>query len=328
MSTADLLRLTAALDPEPIAELATRMLEIWSPPGAEVEMAALAHRALIAAGAEDATIDDEFPASPSVIAWLRGQEPGPTIQWHGHLDAISAPQGPVRREADVIYGRGAADMKGALAAEIEAVKLLRAAAPVRDAGRAHAQHVCACLLQEGRKEGSLVHGVRGRDRHAADPECPKCLNEGERRADRGNPGRRRQLARLLPRALQAEDEAAGRARPQHGGDATRCAVFPQLADPVQQPPHLAGPAGVLDRVGVLVHRGVRHDHTERRPDTVGQPDVVVLGGMARVEDAEGRHCAPDSARLPPRTGGCVLRRWRHCPTIARRPRTGGAAAMR
>ena len=75
MSTADLLRLTAALDPEPIAELATRMLEIWSPPGAEVEMAALAHRALIAAGAEDATIDDEFPASPSVIAWLRGQEP-------------------------------------------------------------------------------------------------------------------------------------------------------------------------------------------------------------------------------------------------------------
>ncbi len=115
------------LDPEPIAGLATRMLEIWSPPGQEAEMAALAARALTDAGADDVTIDDEFPASPSVIAWLRSARPGPTIQWHGHLDAINTPQGPVRRDGDVIFGRGASDMKGALAAEIEAVKLLRVA---------------------------------------------------------------------------------------------------------------------------------------------------------------------------------------------------------
>jgi acetylornithine deacetylase/succinyl-diaminopimelate desuccinylase-like protein len=103
------------------------MLEIWSPPGQEAEMSAVAHRALIDAGAEDVTLDDEFPDTPSVIGWLRSGNPGPTLQWHGHLDAIATTHAPVRRVGDVIYGRGASDMKGALAAEIEAVKLLREA---------------------------------------------------------------------------------------------------------------------------------------------------------------------------------------------------------
>jgi acetylornithine deacetylase len=114
-----------AVDPEPIARRATQMLNIWSPPGHEAEMAALAARELVAAGAEDVRIDDEFPDSPSVIAWLRSGQPGPTIQWHGHLDAIATGHAPVRRVGDVIHGRGASDMKGALAAEIEAVRLLR-----------------------------------------------------------------------------------------------------------------------------------------------------------------------------------------------------------
>jgi len=127
MSIADLRRLAGHVDPEPIAALTTRMLEMWSPPGEESEIAAVAHRALVDAGAEDVSLDDDVPGSPSVVAWLRGTAPGLTIQWHGHLDAIRTPQGPVRRDGDVIHGRGAADMKGALAAMVEAVKLLRAA---------------------------------------------------------------------------------------------------------------------------------------------------------------------------------------------------------
>jgi succinyl-diaminopimelate desuccinylase len=127
MTLHGLLERARDVDPEPIAELATRMLEIWSPPGHEAEMAALTHRALVDAGAEDVQIDDEFPESPSVIAWLRSGNPGPTLQWHGHLDAIATGHAPVRRDGDVIFGRGASDMKGALAAEIEAVKLLRQA---------------------------------------------------------------------------------------------------------------------------------------------------------------------------------------------------------
>lgn len=127
MNATALLARCRAVDPEPIAALTMRMLEIWSPPGHEAAMAALAASALRDAGAEDVQIDDEFPESPSVIAWLRSGRPGPTIQWHGHLDAIATAHTPIRRDGDVIYGRGSSDMKGALAAEIEAVKLLRAA---------------------------------------------------------------------------------------------------------------------------------------------------------------------------------------------------------
>jgi acetylornithine deacetylase/succinyl-diaminopimelate desuccinylase-like protein len=125
MSLRALQQRARSVNPEPIADLTIRMTEIWSPPGHEAEMAALAARALADAGAEDVTIDDEFPESPSVIAWLRGREPGPTLQWHGHLDAIVTGHTPARREGDTIHGRGTSDMKGALAAEIEAVKFLR-----------------------------------------------------------------------------------------------------------------------------------------------------------------------------------------------------------
>jgi acetylornithine deacetylase/succinyl-diaminopimelate desuccinylase-like protein len=127
MSMDRLRALAQDLDPEPIATLATAMLETWSPPGQEAEMAALTARALVEAGAEDVVLDEDVPGSPSVLAHVRSGRPGPTLQWHGHLDAIVTPQGPVRREGDVIFGRGAADMKGALAAMVAAVRLLRAA---------------------------------------------------------------------------------------------------------------------------------------------------------------------------------------------------------
>jgi len=116
-----------AVDPEPIAELTMRMLEIWSPPGHEAAMAAVACQALVDAGAEDVRLDAEFPDTPSVIGWLRSGRPGPTLQWHGHLDAIATGHAPPHRAGEIIYGRGASDMKGALAAEIEAVKILREA---------------------------------------------------------------------------------------------------------------------------------------------------------------------------------------------------------
>lgn len=127
MTIERLLELARGVDPEPIAALATRLLEEWSPPGEEAVVAGLVRDALIAAGAEDVRLDEEIPGSPSVIGWLRGTEPGRTIQWHGHLDAIRTEHGPVRREGDTIYGRGACDMKGALAANVASVQLLRAA---------------------------------------------------------------------------------------------------------------------------------------------------------------------------------------------------------
>ena len=116
--TIDRLRERArTLDPEPIAELAMRMIELWTPPGSERPMAELAAASLREAGVDDVVLDEEFEGSPSVIARIPGRRPGPTIQWHGHMDAIATPQGEPRREGDTIHGRGASDMKGAIAAD-------------------------------------------------------------------------------------------------------------------------------------------------------------------------------------------------------------------
>ena len=68
-------------------------------------------------------LDREFPDSPSVIAEIGGQH-GPTIQWHGHLDAIDVDHAPPERVGDVIVGRGSADMKGPDAAMVTAARLL------------------------------------------------------------------------------------------------------------------------------------------------------------------------------------------------------------
>jgi len=102
-----------SIDPEPIAELALELVRIWSPPGDERAMADRVATALTEAGAR-VRIDEEFPASPSVIAEIGASDgaAGPTLQWHGHLDAIEVVQPDPRREGDRIVGRGAADMKG------------------------------------------------------------------------------------------------------------------------------------------------------------------------------------------------------------------------
>jgi acetylornithine deacetylase/succinyl-diaminopimelate desuccinylase-like protein len=117
-----------AIDPEPVADLTLDFLRIWSPPGDERAMAERAARALaeaLAPAGADASVrlDEEFAGSPSVIAEL-GRGPGPTLQWHGHLDAIDVPHAPPQRDGDVLVGRGAADMKGPLAAMIAAAGIL------------------------------------------------------------------------------------------------------------------------------------------------------------------------------------------------------------
>jgi acetylornithine deacetylase/succinyl-diaminopimelate desuccinylase-like protein len=124
---AALQQLCVTMPAAPVTERAMRYLEAWSPPGDEAEVAAMVAEDLRAAGADEVSIDEEFPGSPSVIAWLRGAEPGPTIQWHGHMDAIATPHAPAVRIGSELVARGASDMKAAIAANVESVRLLRQA---------------------------------------------------------------------------------------------------------------------------------------------------------------------------------------------------------
>jgi acetylornithine deacetylase/succinyl-diaminopimelate desuccinylase family protein len=79
------------------------------------------------------TIYDEIvPGRANATGILKGKKEGPTLILNGHLDVVPAnadlwdnkPFEPVVKERKM-YGRGTADMKGALAAMLGAVKLIR-----------------------------------------------------------------------------------------------------------------------------------------------------------------------------------------------------------
>src|SRR3954452_22161468 len=72
---------------------------------------------------EIAVTDREFDGLPVVMAEV-GAKQGPTIVLHGHLDVVPAYEGQFepRIEGDRLIGRGAYDMKGALAAMLLAVR--------------------------------------------------------------------------------------------------------------------------------------------------------------------------------------------------------------
>ena len=62
------------------------------------------------------------PGRPNLVAELRGSGPGPTLLFNGHVDVVPAgsgwtvpPYGAEIRDG-ALYGRGACDMKGGLAA--------------------------------------------------------------------------------------------------------------------------------------------------------------------------------------------------------------------
>src|SRR4051812_3840849 len=68
-------------------------------------------------------VDRDFDGLPVVLADV-GPDEGPTVVFHGHLDVVPARDGQFepRIEGDRLIGRGAYDMKGALAAMMCAVR--------------------------------------------------------------------------------------------------------------------------------------------------------------------------------------------------------------
>jgi len=75
-------------------------------------------------------IADVAPGRPNVVAVLDGKTAGPTLMFCGHMDTVgvsgmTAPFVPVERDGR-LYGRGAQDMKGGLAAMVGAVRQVAA----------------------------------------------------------------------------------------------------------------------------------------------------------------------------------------------------------
>jgi acetylornithine deacetylase/succinyl-diaminopimelate desuccinylase-like protein len=71
------------------------------------------------------------PDAPAVVARLEGDRPGPCLQFDGHLDTVHLPFVPPSVEGGMLRGSGACDMKGGLAAAVEAMLALRDARAIR-----------------------------------------------------------------------------------------------------------------------------------------------------------------------------------------------------
>ncbi|MEO8519819.1 MAG: M20/M25/M40 family metallo-hydrolase [Acidobacteriota bacterium] len=91
-------------------------------------------------------VQEVLPGRPNVVGVLEGSEPGPTLMFCGHSDTVgvegmAAPFDPVERDG-CLYGRGSQDMKGGVAAMIDAARV------ARDRGFRKGRLIVAAVIDE------------------------------------------------------------------------------------------------------------------------------------------------------------------------------------
>ena len=198
-------RKTSAADPSQVQELCRDLVSIESLSGDEAQVAALVLDQMVKLGYDEAGRDD----LGSVIGVRRGEQPGPTLVLDAHMDVVPAPEPDRWRRPPFagvaadgrIWGRGATDIKGSLAALVLAIGGLQKSA---FAGTL----VVSASVAEERMEGLALGRVL--DRHAAD--AVVICEPTELALGLGHKGR----ASLV---VEAEGRAAHTSNPQRGVNA-------------------------------------------------------------------------------------------------------------
>ena len=174
----------------------------------------------------DVDVTEVAPGRPNVVGVLEGRSPGPSLMFCGHIDTVGVagmarPFEPAIRDGR-LYGRGAQDMKGGVAAMIGAARELAEAAALT-AGRLivaavvdeeHASLGAEALVRTWRADAAVVteptdldiavgaQGISvGRGRDARPRRARQPAPRGPRRHPAHGPRARR--ARALDRQLQA-----------------------------------------------------------------------------------------------------------------------------
>lgn len=114
-----------AVNPQRLAETALALIAVPSPTRSAGPVADRLAEILTADGfAVERPIAD-WAEAPAVVTRLESGATGRTLQFDGHLDTVHLPFVPPRQENGYLYGSGASDMKGGIAAFVEALRVLR-----------------------------------------------------------------------------------------------------------------------------------------------------------------------------------------------------------
>ena len=108
-----------------LLQTAQRLIAVPSPTGAAGAVSECLAEILTADGFTVERPAGGYVAAPAVAARLESGSPGRTLQFNGHLDTVHLPFVPPSVEDGLLKGSGASDMKGGIAAAVEALRALR-----------------------------------------------------------------------------------------------------------------------------------------------------------------------------------------------------------
>jgi acetylornithine deacetylase/succinyl-diaminopimelate desuccinylase-like protein len=217
--SATIKRLRHHVDRERLLETASRLVEVASPTGDAGAVSDRLAEILAADGFKVERTEGGYARAPAVVVRFSSGRPGPTLQFDGHLDTVHLPFVPPAVDGGRLTGSGASDMKGGLAAAVEALRALRDSAEL--------------------SAGSVL--LTAHDLHEAPWGDGRQLDQMIRDGIRGD-------AVLIPEPLCSVLPVAGR------GSATWKAVIRRDGPPVHEVMRPANEPSVISVAGELVSR--------------------------------------------------------------------------
>ena len=118
-------QVSKAIDRQRLVETARALIEVPSPTGDATAVAERLAEILTADGFEVERPEGGWVKAPAVAVRFDSGKPGRTLQMTGHLDTVHLPFVPPREDGVYLFGSGSADMKGGIAINVEALRVLR-----------------------------------------------------------------------------------------------------------------------------------------------------------------------------------------------------------
>jgi acetylornithine deacetylase/succinyl-diaminopimelate desuccinylase-like protein len=114
-----------AIDEKRLLDTAMALVEVPSPTLSAGKVADRLGEILAGEGFAVERPEADWPEAPAVVVRIDSGQPGRVLQFDGHLDTVHLPFVPPRVEDNQLYGSGSSDMKGGIAAFVEALRVLR-----------------------------------------------------------------------------------------------------------------------------------------------------------------------------------------------------------